>query len=261
MLKFIISKGWEGFSDRLQCLSYCVTTALRYNRVLIVDWTDDIWGTDFYRYFHFDNLEYIQDYKVIPKNFTVYPKFYQHKLMLPSHHWVYDIKDQLKFDINNDNDFSDVWVHSGIGYREYNIPLLTKHLRINTDIVDSVYAEPITDKPVVHLRGTDRQFTEDDWQRLRQLAPTAYVLSDDTKLIDRWKSESPDSIIISTPLPNITHFSTNVDKHEQNIKLLREFFILGTASMAYGLNNDSLYFKMSRMVGSSPYYKSMFCKQ
>ena len=259
-MKYLITKGWEGFSDRLQCLSYAVTCSLRYNRTLYVDWTDDIWGNSFYDYFYFEGLPYIDDYRKIPKGSSVYPHFWNHKLMLPANVWVYDIKDQLVFDISKCNDFSDVWVQPGIGYREYNIPLLLKHLRIRPDIVDSVYTEPITDLPVVHLRGTDRSFTDEDWARCRQLAPTAYVLSDDTKLIDRWKSESPDSIIISKPMADVTHFSTNVDKHQYNLDLLREFYILASAGEAYALNEKSLYFNMSRTMGSCSQYKSLFNK-
>jgi hypothetical protein len=136
--------------------------------------------------------------------------------------------------------------------------LLCRHLRLTDDIIPQVYSEPLTDKPVVHLRGTDRNFTDSDWARLRQLARTAYVVSDDKVLIDRWKSESPDSIFISNPVQGVTHFSTDVDKHSMNIQLLREFFIIASASEAYPLNNDSLYFKMARMIGTCPQYKSLF---
>ena len=261
MIKYIVCKGWEGFSDRLQCLSYAVTTSLRYNRILYVDWTDDIWGNSFYDYFYFEDLEYIDDYRKIPKQATVHPQFWQHKLMLPANSWIYDMKDKLVFDPKTCNNFSDVWVQPGIGFREYNMPLLTKHLRIRPDIVDQIYTEPITDLPVVHLRGTDRSFTDEDWARLRELAPIAYVLSDDIKLVDRWKLESPDSIVISKPQVDVTHFSTNVDKHQYNLDLLREFYILASASEAHALNVNSLYFKMSRIIGTCPHYKAMFNKQ
>lgn len=261
MTKYLIVKGWEGFSDRLQCLSYAVTCALRYNRVLYVDWTDDIWGNSFYDYFYFENLEYIDDYRKIPKCVTTYPHFWNNKHMLPANSWVYDMKDQLVFDIAKTKEFTDVWVQPGIGYREYDMPLLTKYLRVRPDIVSEVYSQCITDLPVVHLRGTDRNYTIDDWNRVRQQAPVAYVLSDDTTLIERWMSESPDSIVISTPETNVTHFSTNVNKHQYNIKLLREFFILGCAKTAYALNENSLYYQMSKIIGSSPHYNSMFNKQ
>lgn len=260
MLKFLVSKGWEGFSDRLQCLSYSVSTALRYNRVLYVDWNDNIWDTGFYRYFHFDGLEYTDTLNAIPKMFSVYPKFWQHKLMLPANSWIYDMKDQLVFDVKTTQDFSDVWVQPGIGFREYNMPLLVKHLRVNKEIVDEIYTEPITDLPVVHLRGTDRTFNDSDWSRVREVANTAYILSDDTRLIERWMNESPDSIVISKPQANITHFSLGIDKHQYNINLLREFFILGSASQAYALNEESLYFKMSRIMCSCPGFKTMFHK-
>ena len=239
MKKYLVVKGWEGFADRLQCLSYAVTTSLRYNRILYVDWNDDIWGMGFYRYFRFDNLDYITDHTVIPKNATVTPGFWKHKLMLPNNVWVYDEKDRLQFDPITTTEFTDVWVQSGIGYRMYNMPLLCKHLRLNVDIIDSVYSDPYVDMPVVHLRGTDRTFSEQDYLRLLSVAPVAHVVSDDKQLIDRWLSDSPDSNIISDPSANVNHFSTDVDKHDMNIKLLREFFIIASAKAAYTLNNNS----------------------
>lgn len=258
MEKFLVTKGWEGFADRLQCLSYAVTTSLRYNRTLYVDWNDDIWGDGFYNYFKFVNLPYITNHDQIPKNATVTPGFWKHKLMLPNNVWVYDEKDRLQFDPRTTTEFTDVWVQSGIGYREYNMPLLCKHLRLQPDIINLVKTEPLTDLPVVHLRGTDRSFTETDWDRLVELAPVAYVLSDDKLLVDRWMSSSPDSILLSSPQYGITHFSTDVDKHEQNIKLLREFFIIAQAVNCYALNTESLYYNMARMLGQCVDYNCLF---
>ena len=261
MQKYLISKGWEGFGDRIQCLSNCIVMSQRYNRTLYVDWTDTIWLEGFYRYFHFDGLEYTNDLKTIGQHLPVYPHYWKHKLMLPGNLWMYDMKDQLTFDPSKTYNFEDVWVHCGIGYREYNIVRLAQHLRINSDITPLVYTEPITDLPVVHLRGTDRNFSVDDWQRLRTVAPIANVLSDDTTLIERWMNDSPESIVISNPKPNTTHYTVDgVDKHQMNLALLKEFFIIASAKTAYPLNNDSLYFKMARMLGSCPDYKSMFVK-
>ena len=260
MKKYLISKGWEGFGDRIQCLSNCIVMSQRYNRTLYVDWTDNIWSEGFYNYFHFDNIEYVSLLQDVPKQLSVYPHFWQHKLMLPANSWMYDMKDQLVFEPSKTYNFEDVWVHSGIGYREFNMIQLAKHMRINSDIVPLVYTEPITELPVVHLRGTDRNFTDDDWKRLRDVAPIAVVLSDDTTLIDRWMNDSPDSILISNPKPNVTHFSVDVDKHQMNISLLKEFFMIASAREAYPLNNDSLYFQMARMLGKCPDYTLMFTK-
>jgi hypothetical protein len=258
IMKYIVTKGWEGFADRLQCLSYAVTTSLRYNRTLYVDWNDDIWGTGFYKYFTFRDLPHITSDAEIPKGATVHPGFWKHKLMLPDNAWVYDMRDQLEFDCSTTTEFADVWVQCGIGFREYNMPLLCKHLVVNDDIIPQVYTEPLTDLPVVHLRGNDRCFSDGDWTRLRELAPVAYVLSDDTKLINRWMNESPGSVVMSTPMENVTHFTTNVDKHEYNIKVLRDFFILCSAKTAYALNENSIYYQMSRILGSCRQYKSLF---
>ena len=256
---FLVAKGWEGFADRLQCLSYALTTALRYNRVLYVDWTDDIWGEDFYQYFCWENLPHITSYTDIPKSCTVYPRFWQNQLMVPDNNWVYDWKNQLVFDPATTNDFSDVWVQSGIGHRAFDMPLLCQHLRLQPNLIPMT--EPLVDLPVVHLRGNDRKFTESDWERVRTLAPIAYVLSDDVVLIERWKSVSPKSHIISTPQAQVTHLSVGVDKREMNKQLLSEFFLLAQAKTAYALNENSLYFSMARMLGSCSNFKSLFSKQ
>ena len=261
MTKYLISKGWEGFGDRIQCLSNCIVLALRYNRTLYVDWTDTIWNEGFYKYFHFNNVPSVNSLKRILHFSEVYPKYWKHKLMLPGNLWMYDIKDELVFDPSKGYNFEDVWVHCGIGYREFNMILLAKHLRVNKDIVPLVYSEPITDMPVVHLRGTDRTFTDQDWDNLLEKAPKAMVLSDDTTLIARWMKDSPDSIVISNPLLNTNHYSVNskkVNKHHMNLALLKEFFILASATTAYALNSDSQYFAMARMLGACDDYNNMF---
>jgi hypothetical protein len=262
--KYLISKGWEGFGDRLQCLSHCLVMALRHNRTLYVDWTDKIWNEGFYRYFHFDNVasvEYLHQVQQHETTDNVYPKHWQHKLMLPANSWVYDIKDQLIFDSNKEYNFHDIWVHCGIGYREFNMVLLAKHLKVNKDIVPLITYD-IGDLPVVHLRGTDRKHQVSDLNcTLNELylkAPMANVISDDNDLIEQWMKLSPSSIVVSNPTVNINHYSIMADKHAYNIALLKEFFILASAKEAYALNEKSVYFEMARMLGQCNDYKSMF---
>jgi hypothetical protein len=42
--RYLLVKGWCGFADRLQCLSYAIWHAKKYNRILCIDWTDEIWA-------------------------------------------------------------------------------------------------------------------------------------------------------------------------------------------------------------------------
>ena len=247
--KYIVSKGWQGFGDRLQCLSYCLNSALRYNRSLYVDWNDTIWQEGFYRYFHFVDLPFVTSDKDI-KYSTIYPAFWKHKLMLPANAWVYNIKNELEFEPLKNLHYEDVWVHSGIGYREYDFNQLPKHLRLNDDIAQEIKARLIDfDLPVVHLRGTDREVSESKWAELRSAAPIAWVISDDKALIDRWMAESPESKVFSNAKAGVNHLTEDANKHEMILQLLTDFFAIASADTAYALSDDSLFFSMARLLG------------
>lgn len=248
--KYIVSKGWEGFGDRLQCLSYCINSALRYNRSIYVDWTDTVWKEGFYRYFHFVDLPFVESDKDIPVSSSVYPEFWKNKLMLPANSWVYDMREALAFEPQKSLHYEDVWVHPGVGYREYDFNQLPKNLRLNADIAEEVRSRLVElDLPIVHLRGTDRAVSEEKWAELREKAPVAWVLSEDKALIDRWMQESPDSKVFSGAKEGVTHFSTDVDKHEMNLAVLVDFFAIASAKDAYALNDESLFFSMARVFG------------
>lgn len=247
--KYLISKGWEGFADRLQCLSYCLSMAKLFNRTLYVDWTDTIWRDGFYKYFHWVDLPNISNVAVIDEELDVYPHFWKHKLILPSNEWVYDIKEQLEFDPKKDRHYEGVWVQCGIGYREYDMPELCRHLRLNKNIAKEI---PVTDSdmPVVHLRGNDRTFTQDQWDTIRKLAPIALIVSDDAKLVRRWLDESPKSIVLSQPKEGVYHKTIFPSKHEMNLALLRDFIAVSKAKEAYALNDESVFFKMARIMNT-----------
>jgi len=170
--------------------------------------------------------------------------------MLPANAWVYDKKNELEFEPLKSLHYEDVWVHSGIAYREYDFNRLPKHLRLNDDIAQEIKARLIDfDLPVVHLRGTDRLVSESKWVELRSTAPTAWVISDDKALVDRWMAESPESKVFSSTKEGVTHFTEDVNKHEMNLALLTDFFAIASADTAYALNDDSLFFSMARLLG------------
>jgi hypothetical protein len=248
MTKYLINKGWEGFGDRLECLSYAVTNAKRFNRILYVDWNDTIWKEGFYRYFHFVDLPYTDQLNDIADSLTVWPSFWQYKLMLPANEWIHE--DTYKF-LNEFKPMEgvrdeDVWVLVGVGYREWNWPDLQKHLRLNKETIEEIGSIPV-DLPVVHLRGTDRNFSEESWQALKEKVSVARVIGDDYKLIKRWIEESPESIVQSEPIEGIYHKSI-APKHKQNISLLRDFMTLSEANEAYALNDESIFFKHARSI-------------
>jgi len=253
--RYMISKGWEGFADRLQCLSYCVATAKLYNRILYVDWTDTIWKDGFYRYFHLVDLPHVTQVTDIDETLTVYPSFWKHKLMLPANEWAHDIKEQLKFEPTVGKHYERVWVHSGVSFRAYNMPELSMHLRLNSDIAEAI--EPTDfDIPVVHLRGNDRSFTEEQWKELREKAPTAMVVSDDIKLVERWLKESPSSTVLSYPKEGVYHKTITPTKHDMNMAVLRDFIAISKAKEAYALNDKSIFLKMARITNTDNWRKT-----
>jgi len=228
---------------------YGSSRSSEFSRTLYVDWTDTIWGADFYKYFYLVGVPFCTADSAIAYK-TIYPNFWDNKLMLPANNWVYDIKDQLLFDPVKELHYEDVWVHSGIGYRAYDFEQLVATLRLQESVAEYIRDKlPTTDLPIVHLRGTDRNVSEESWAALRKKAPIALVLSDDFSLVQRWLSESPLSQAFSTPCDGVTHFSKNVDKHHMNLAVLTDFFVLAAAQNAYALNSESLFFNMARLFG------------
>jgi hypothetical protein len=190
----------------------------------------------------------VESDKDIPVSSSVYPEFWKNKLMLPANSWVYDMQGALAFEPQKSLHYEDVWVHPGIGYREYDFYQLPKNLRLNADVAEEIRSRLVEfDLPIVHLRGTDRAVSEEKWAELREKAPVAWVLSEDKALIDRWMQESPESKVFSSAKEGVTHFSTDVDKHEMNLAVLTDFFTIASAKDAYALNDESLFFSMARV--------------
>jgi len=61
--------------------------------------------------------------------------------------------------------------------------------------------------------------------------------------------ESLESKVFSSAKEGVTHFSTDVDKHEMNLAVLTDFFTIASAKDAYALNDESLFFSMARKFG------------
>ena len=271
--KYIVQKGWQGFGDRLQCLSYCVSIAKTYNRVLYVDWRDRIWthdDKDFYSYFYFTNLNYIEKFESL-KGETVHPDFWGGILHKQPDDWVHGLRAWTELGLDNFPDH-DIWVHNSIGYRRWDFNVLAKHMKFTPKVAKEVaalltYFEP--SQPVVHLRGTDKQFSEERWQELRALAPVAQIVSDDAGLVNRWMEESPKSTLLSDTLVNGGgggHLRSakeigDMTKHRMNIRLLADFVILGSAKDAYGLVHDSAFFEMARLFAACGGVEGLFSSQ
>lgn len=271
--KYIIQKGWQGFGDRLQCLSYCVSIAKTYNRILYVDWRDRIWthdDKDFHSYFYFTGLNYIEKFESVQGK-TVHPEFWDGILHKNSDDWAHGIRQWTELGLDHFPDH-DIWVHNSIGFRRWDFGVLAKHLRLVPEIAKAVAMlmkdfEP--NEPVVHLRGTDKQFSEERWKELRGLAPVAQIVSDDARLVNRWMEESPTSRLLSDTLVSGGgggHLMSAKDigdmtKHRMNIRLLADFLIIGSAKQAYGLVTDSCFFEMARSFADAGGIEGLFNQQ
>ena len=264
---YLIAKGWAGFGDRLQCLSYTLDMALQFRQVLWVDWTDRHWshdGNGFDRYFDLVDVPYVTSLEQIPASLKVFPSFWSNKLHLQVDEWAFPIKKALLFDPKTDLPAEPLWVHPGIGYRPSHMQQLFKHLRVAASIVDDLKrlmdVAP-ADMPVVHLRGTDRTISEQALDELQKVVPKACVISDDADLVQRWRAASPNSIVLTDVLATGSKGTHSLDakslkkigfdKHSSNIRLLADFLILARAKEAYALNTDSLFFRMARQLHKS----------
>jgi hypothetical protein len=263
---YLISKGWEGFCDRLQCLSHCLNIAVQNHRVIYVDWEDRIWchgSGGFFSYFDLVDICYVTSDLDIPRELPVFPPFWTRGLGLPADEWIHKVKDEVVFDLQSSAPDQPVWVHPGVGFRAYDFNLFPKHLRLNTEVAVEILpllARAIDELPVVHLRGTDRPMSEERWASLRASAPVASVISDDLSLAKRWMAESPQSVLLSDTLVAEKAAGHKLDagtlgnygltKHAMNIRLLADFLILARAKTAYALNAESVFFSMARLFGA-----------
>lgn len=252
-MKFIISKGFEGFCDRLQCLSDCLFLSIKYNRVLLVDWNDRIWREGFYRYFWFEDLE-----EPSAVHGEIWPRWWKEALAKPAGDWIYKLRDELTFDIEKADPYADVWVHPGIGIRTYNFGILARHWRLTDECKEHVqeHLAGVPDLPVVHLRGTDRQFSEERFEELAGLVPKAAVVSDDEGLVDRWMKRCPESVVVTKRFLSdkmgghrVPDLPDGLTKHQMNLDLIADFMTLACAKEAHGLNEESLFCKMAVLYG------------
>lgn len=257
MKKYLVTKGWEGFCDRLQALSWAVDLSMKFNRTLYVDWTDRIWSKDgetFYTYFHFKDLDYIDSPKKLPKKGAVWPKFWSKILENPVDDYIYALKDQVDLDLDGYH-FEDIWVHSGVGFRRWNFPTLVEKLRFTEETKQEILKRCNgieADRPVVHLRGTDRMsgVKPQRWQELIAVE-RPYIISDDAKLAKEYLQANPGAELVSTTLMNASEGGHRTDsspypKHEMNLDLLKDFWLLARADRAYGLIEESLFWRMAR---------------
>ncbi|NDD12154.1 MAG: hypothetical protein EB072_05785 [Betaproteobacteria bacterium] len=238
MQKHVISLGFEGFGDRLQCLSYCLSIAIKQNRILCVNWRDRMWNDSFYRYFALVGVPY--DRSVDFEGKSVFPAVWSALGDRHAEDWVYEINhDRLE------DRTEDIIVHSGVGFRHYNFPQLARYLRI---IVPTPFERH---KSVVHLRGTDRHGQSTDLKELSELAGPSAVVSDDPRLVEEWMKLSPDSDALSSGRPDLSPFHALAeDTFERNCRVIGDWLTIALAEKAYTNNKESLFFQTATFLGT-----------
>lgn len=242
MEKYVISNGYEGLGDRLQCLSYCLDFALKHNRILKVNWNDKVWGHRFYSYFHLVDVPYT-DEKISLTGKSVWPPIWEALGDKSSDDWVYDIKEEKLSPSTYD-----VIVHSGIGFRVWNMPLLSRHLRVSFEIASKVKKHDV----VVHLRGTDRYNEGASLFDLYGESGDAHVITDDARLAQQWAEISPESTISCVGIEGHrpVHKTNPENFYDRNSKAIVDFMTIALANEAYSNNPESLFFKMARSLGT-----------
>jgi hypothetical protein len=241
MEKYVISNGYEGLGDRLQCLSYCLDFALKHNRILKVNWGNREWNGDFHQYFRLVNVPYTVD-KIDFEGKSVWPPIWKALGDRCSEDWAYDIKEERL-----EPSTHDVIVHPGIGFRIWNMPLLSRHLRLASGLNCIV-----KESTVVHLRGTDRYAQGSDLKAIYKQSGDAYVVTDDARLAQQWAEISPGSIISCAGVEghHPVHKTPESNAFNRNARAVIDFMLIALADKAYTNNPESLFFKMARSLGT-----------
>ena len=180
-MKFVIFKGIEGFSDRIQCLLYIINYAKQSNRTIVIDWTDKEWShnkfEDFDHYFYLENITHftLNELRIHldSKAFSVTPSPWKNDIFKTPNGFVYS----NNYLFNNENkifsdiikkkkpDFKeDIVIYSGVKFREYSYNLFHNHFRLKIFTINFIknkqfYKDIIFKKKkydVLHLRGGDR---------------------------------------------------------------------------------------------------------
>ena len=176
-MKCIILKSIEGFGDRLEWLLQSIEYSKKTNRILIIDWSDEMWGdndSNFEDYFFLNKLKYLtlNNFKnnYYSKNMSIIPKIWNNKLFLHPNKDLYN----TEYILNNDNniindiinnhskDFNeDIVVISGIKNRTF-IYSNFKYIKLNIILKNNIYNTTIYKQLqyipyiCIHLRGGDK---------------------------------------------------------------------------------------------------------
>lgn len=249
LTRYIVSLGWEGFGDRLQCLSYCIALALSRNRVLVVNWSDRYFGGPFDDYFDLVGIPFASKQ---PPGET-HPSIFKHLSNQPADDWVYDL-DAYRIDDSQ----SFVTVHCGAGFRSYNTRLLELHLRFNDqtklEIIDEMSRlRSISQLPIVHLRGTDRPWKHEDICNLAEKYGDVAILGDDQRAIDAYCAQT-NSVSLSAARSDNKPIHKSGSSRERNIRMLADFCLIHEYGVGC-LNEASLFYRMAKDINVNEWFE------
>lgn len=279
--KYILMKGWNGFADRLQCISHVINYALERSRTLCIDWSDSIWsdgrGIDFDTYFRTLSVPVISLNRLknlpIPVD-EVYPEAWCQQIDRP-------VTDRLEggtfitqniYDCSLPNKDQDDYpyqlvVFTAQGHRIYTSGIYTRHIRLlqpYRDIVIEMIKKHLSDKTVVvHLRGTDRvdeshssDYIDMTVKKLRSqfgddnidvcvLTDSKYMWSKFSALVPNARLRTPLDILQTD---NVGLHMSKTDKRTVNVNTIIDFFLLMYARKS--VHDDNSYFaKTAKFIG------------
>lgn len=271
MNKFIVYKASGGLCHMLSGLIYAVELSLKYNRHLILDVEQhSAFKTNFNRFFYLKDLEYFEDYSIIPKN-TKYKNMSFDEFTscncfeyLPNGGTKFNNKfiiDPIK-DIQNNEDIA---LYYGCGKCRWE--LMSKYIRINSYVREKISKYKINDQYIgVHFRNTDIKTDINSMFNKINIAldnnkniKTIYLATDDYYSIDIFKKKFCNNyniIHFTTPIKipsdgkNI-HYSNN-NKEQLHTNILIDMFTLihsnifigsksGVSNWINYIRNNNLY--------------------
>jgi hypothetical protein len=274
--KYIIHKGYQGWGDRLQSLSYCLEYAKKTGRYIFIDWNDPLWSQgdlrcNFYRYFSLEGVNEISCIDEIPKSSTVYPAYWYGKLEEPGGIWIHNKRSALEIRLDLERP-EDVVVHTAIGFRKWSASTIADSLRLKPTLLDVVKYKLSLIKDdkyyAVHLRGTDRCTTlsicKDIVEQISKLPVLPIVLiSDDQQFVKEWFLHAPDTILATQTTYKLnglglgTHMlppeklsKYNLTKNELNLDLLSDFFVYALGTIHFSNNKSSTFSQMAKLLGT-----------
>ena len=268
-MKYLLVKAWLGFGDRLECLKMCVSYALKYNRAILVDWSDSIFSHSDETFYNYFNLN-LPTFKLpLDSSLSVYPSYWKDKLNEKLDESVFRIPE------NNigilDREFTeDILVYCCFGSRLiYNDSRFfgkvfkVVHPEILREVRQRQITYNLSQKIGVHLRGTDRTTQINKLDRFRgirlrmvslgALAGQQFIaLTDDQDFARMWKTNF-NFPLLTKIIPGgsegnhqISPEKLKLSKNDLNIDMLIDFFTLASCKDILSTSKDSRFAQEAR---------------